>query len=720
MDCAEEVAILKREIGPIVGTVDQLGFDILNGKMTVSSDAKIASPQQIIDAVKRTGMRAEKWTDPVPGSAERSFWERRGRTVLTIWSGILLIFGLASNAWLSGGLPYALGSEGMGIVHQVPRLSRAFYAVAILSGVWFVLPKAWFSARRLRPDMNFLMTLAITGAIGIGEWFEAATVAFLFALSLALESWSVGRARRAVESLVAIVPSTVRVLQDGDQASEIPIDQVAVGSRFLVRPGERIPLDGIILQGVTEVNQAPITGESLPISKEPGAEVFAGSINGGGALEIKTTKLAGQTTLANITRMVGEAQARRAPSEQWVDRFAQIYTPCVLALAILVACISPLLFGGLWAVWLYRALVLLVIGCPCALVISTPVTIVASLAAAARNGILVKGGVHVETPARLRAIALDKTGTVTMGKLEVVRVMPMNGHTSAQLLRRIGAMETHSDHPIARAIMSHIERSGVSIAPAKDFQIVIGKGATASVDDRSYWLGSHRFLEERRLETPEIHEELERLSQSGQTVVVVGNETHVCGFITMADTLRPGARKAISELRAIGIDHIVMLTGDNSGTAKAIAHQAGIDEIKAELLPQDKVNAIESLVQTFGSVAMVGDGINDAPAMGRATLGIAMGAAGSDTAMEAADVALMSDDLGKLPWLMKHSRRTLAIIRQNIALSLLVKGIFVALTTLGHASLWAAIAADMGVSLVVIANALRLTRTKSSIVTASV
>lgn len=714
MDCAEEVAILKREVGPVVGSVEWLSFDILNGKMIVLPDASAIPSQQIVHAVSRTGMRAEIWADPVPGSANHSFWERRSRTLLTSGSGVLLVTALASNVWFSGGFVPALGSEGIGLAHQVPGFSRTLFALSTLCGAWFVLPKAWFSVRRMRPDMNLLMTLAIVGAIEIGEWFEAATVAFLFALSLTLESWSIGRARRAVESLMAIAPPLVRILHDDNRTEEIAPDRVPVGSRFLVRPGERIALDGIILQGASEINQAPITGESLPISKEPGEQVFAGTINGSGALEIQTTKLAGQTTLANITRMVGEAQSRRAPSEQWVDRFAQIYTPAVLLIAVVTACIPPLLFGGLWTSWLCRALVLLVIGCPCALVISTPVSIVASLAAAARNGILVKGGIYMEMPARLRAIALDKTGTVTMGKPDVVQVVPMNGHSSTELLERVGALETHSDHPLARAIMSYIQRSGVSITPATEFQILNGRGATANSRDRSYWLGSHRYLEERRLETPEIHAELERLSQSGHSVVVVGNEIHVCGFVALADTLRPHVREIISQLRRAGIGHIVMLTGDNAGTAQIIAQQAGIEEVKAELLPEDKVNAVESLVQEFGKVAMVGDGINDAPAMGRASLAIAMGAAGSDTAIEAADIALMSDDLSKLPWLVKHSRRTIAVIQQNITLSLLMKAIFVTLTMLGHASLWAAIAADTGVSLAVIANALRLLQGNST------
>ncbi|HJT70778.1 MAG TPA: heavy metal translocating P-type ATPase [Terriglobales bacterium] len=708
MDCAEEVAILKREIGPLVGAADNLAFDILRGKMTVLPGALAVDPKLLVQAVGRTGMRAEPWVDPVPDAAKEGFWPRRGRTALTASSGVFLIAGVVVHTFVVGGFSHALGSEGMGASHDVPLVSRILYLMAIVSGGWYVLPKGWFAARRLRPDMNLLMTLAVGGAVGIGEWFEAATVAFLFALSLALESWSVGRARRAVEALIAISPPTVRLLDGTGHEQEMSPADVLVGQRFIVRPGERIPLDGMVIRGSSEVNQAPITGESLPVLKEEGAAVFAGTVNGDGALEVEATKLAGETTLAQIIRMVGEAQSRRAPSEQWVDRFAQVYTPAILAIAVLVAVIPPLFVGQHWSEWVYRSLVLLVIGCPCALVISTPVSIVAALASAARNGILVKGGVHMETPARLRALALDKTGTVTVGKPEVVSVVAMNGHSEDELLERVGALEFQSGHPLARATVDYVRRRGIDFSRPEDFQSVTGKGATALLNGKRYWLGSHRYLEERGQETSDVHALLEHLSNSGRTVIIIGNDEHVCGFIALADTVRPGAADALGAVRQQGIKHIVMLTGDNRGTAEVIAQQAGIHEVRAELLPSDKVTAVENLVRDFECVAMVGDGINDAPAMGRATLAIAMGAAGSDTAIEAADVALMADDLGKIPWLIRHSRRTLAIIRQNIAASLLVKAAFMVLTFWGHASLWAAIAADMGVSLLVIANALRL------------
>lgn len=708
MDCADEVAILRREIGPAVGGADRLSFDILRGKMIVAPAANLTSAA-IAVAVAKTGMRAELWTDVQPGAADHGFWQRRGRTLLTALSGIFTALGFAVHAALASPLA-ALGSEGTGLAESVPRAAVVFYAVGIMAGSWFVLPKAWYSARRLRPDMNLLMVVAVAGAVGIGEWFEGAVVSFLFAVSLALEAWSVGRARRAVEALLAIAPPTARLLQPDGGETEVAAADVKIGNHILVKPGDRIPLDGAVRKGRSDVNQAPITGESMPVEKDQGSEVFAGTINGDGVLEVEVTRLVGETTLAQIIRMVGEAQSRRAPSEQWVDRFAQVYTPVVFAAAIAIAVI-PALFGGDASEWFYRALVLLVIGCPCALVISTPVSIVASLAAAARNGVLVKGGAFIEAPARLRALALDKTGTLTEGAPRVVDVVPFDRHTETELLQVAGAMEARSDHPLARAVMAHLRSVNVAPGQAEDVQSIQGRGMTARVNGKKYWLGSHRYLEELGQETPEVHEQLESRSSAGRSVVVVGTDDHVCGFVTLADAVRAESAAAVAALRAAGVEHVVMLTGDNRATAERIGAATGIAEIRAELLPADKVAAVEELVRQYGTVAMIGDGVNDAPAMGRATFGIAMGAVGSDAAIEAADIALMSDDLSKLPWLVRHSRRTLGIIRQNVALSLGVKGLFVVLTFAGWATLWAAIAADMGVSLLVITNALRLLRT---------
>ncbi len=706
MDCAEEVALLKRELGSLVGGEERLGFDILNARLTVARQGTDVSPDMVIAAVARTGMRAESWRDTAPTDAD--FWQRHGRALLTAVSGLFGLLGFLLHAWAAGGIANALDSEGADPVSGVPLSAMALYLAAIVAGVWYILPKAWRSLTSLRPDMNLLMTVAIVGAVAIGQWFEAATVAFLFSVSLVLESWSVGRARRAIAALMELTPPTARVRDSNGVETEQPSDQVAIGALFVVRPGEKIPLDGRVESGESDVNQAPITGESVPVFKTPGDDVYAGTINGDGALVIASTREAGDTTLAHIIRMVRDAQSRRAPSEQWVEKFARVYTPAVMALAGVVLVVPPLLFGGLWVDWLYRALVLLVIACPCALVISTPVSIVAALAAAARHGVLVKGGVYIETPAHLKAIAMDKTGTLTEGTPAVIDIVPLSGHDETELLERAAALESHSNHPLARAIVAAAQQRGVTVPDADQFEIIQGKGATGQIDGTPFWLGSHRYLEQRAQETPQVHEQLEAMQQAGRTVVVVGNDDHVCGFITLSDTLRPTTTATLEKLRHLGIEHLVMLTGDNEGTAQAIAQEAGIDEVHAELLPADKVNAVEALVDKYHQVAMIGDGVNDAPALGRATLGIAMGAAGSDAAIETADIALMSDDLAKLPWLIRHSRHTLAVIRQNITFALGVKAIFVVLTFAGFASLWAAIAADTGASLLVIFNGLRL------------
>jgi Cd2+/Zn2+-exporting ATPase len=711
MDCAEEIATLKREVGPLVGGSENLAFDLLQGRMTVlpSADGRAVTDREVLQAVARTGMRAEPWDPAGRSPRHETFWLRRGRTALTAASGLATFAGLAVHAALAGGIGPALGAEGMGGAPPVPLAARAIYLLAVATGGWHVAPRAWLALRRLRPDMNLLMTIAVLGAVAIGEWFEAATVSFLFALSLALESWSVGRARRAVSALLDLAPPTARVRRSRGLEEVVPAAEVPAGALFVVHPGERIPLDGRVVGGGSEVDQAPLTGESAPVAKEPGDEVFAGTINGHGTLEVESTRRAEDTALARIIRMVEEAQSRRAPAEQWVERFARLYTPAVLALALLVMVLPPLAFGGNWGDWLYRALVLLVIGCPCALVISTPVSIVAGLAAAARHGVLVKGGLFLEIPARLKALAFDKTGTLTTGEPRVVEVVPLNGHGERDLLARAATLEARSGHPLARAIVAHARERGIEVRPPESFQVLPGRGAAARIGGREVWLGSHRYLAERGQDGEEIRRRLDALSGAGRTAVVLGTGDHVCGVIAVADALRAEARETVQALHREGLK-LLMLTGDNQGTAAAIARETGIDEVRAELLPADKVAAVDELVGTYGTVAMVGDGVNDAPAMARATLGIAMGAAGSDAAIETADVALMADDLTRLPWLVRHSRRTLSVIRQNIVFALAVKAAFVALTFAGAASIWAAIAADMGASLLVIGNGLRLLR----------
>lgn len=703
MDCAEEVARLKRVLVPLVGQEDALSFDLLKGKMTVRTGEDL-SETTIVAAVREAGLKAIPWDDHQSRTARgeaATLFEAHGRAFVCTTSALLLVLGFALHAWSRGFVDALTG-------HGFSPISAVFYGFAVIAGGWYVAPKAWLAVCRLRPDMNLLMTVAVIGAIGIGDWFEAATVACLFAVALLLESWSVGHARRAIESLLDLSPRMARCVcpHDGD-IDEKAVEDVAVGAIVLVRPGERLPLDGVITKGSTSIDESPITGESIPVEKGVDDEVFAGTINNQGAFEFRATREVSDTTLARIIRMVEEAHGRRAPSERWGETFARYYTPVMMALAAIVAFVPPLI-GGEWGRWFYQALVLLVIACPCALVISTPVSIVAALACAARAGVLVKGGLYIELPGRLKAVALDKTGTLTFGCPEVQRVVPLNGHTEEELLSRAATVECLSQHPLGKAIVRKAEAAGITFGRADSYRAIGGKGAEARVDGRLYWLGSHRLAHEIGVESREAHEAAEALEDAGHSVVFVGNDNHVCGLISVADEVRPESERIVAALKSAGIEHIAMLTGDNEGTARAVASATGVDICKAELLPADKVEVVRQLVERFGTVAMIGDGVNDAPAMAAATVGVAMGVAGTDAAIETADIALMSDDLSKLPWLIRHSRRTLLVVKQNIAFALCVKAAFVLSALLGVATLWMAIAADMGASLVVIFNGLRL------------
>lgn len=711
MDCAEEVETIRQAVEAIVAGPDRVTFDILEGVMRVEGAVE---EQEVLRAVARTGMRGTILRDGDSLRVLDHGHEHRARTILTVASGALAVGGFAAHAVVVGGVSEAVGREGLGQVHRVPWAAVLLYSAAILAGSRYVVPKAVAAVRRLRPDMNLLMTVAVIGAVFLGEWFEAATVSFLFALSLTLESWSVGRARRAVATLLDLGPQMAMVKDANDQVRSTRVEEIPVGSHCVVRPGDRVPLDGVVVAGSSTLNQAPITGESAPVAKEPGDEVYAGTINGDGVLEVRTSRASTDTTLARIIRLVRDAQGRRANSEQWVERFARVYTPSVMLLATAFLIVPPLLGLGTWSEWLYRSLVLLVIACPCALVISTPVSIVAGLAAAARAGVLIKGGIYLELPARLRAIAFDKTGTLTQGRLAVEQVIPLNGHSTADLLERAAALEAHNTHPLALAILSHARAQDVAVEPASEVGILPGRGLRGRVRGKTFWMGSHRLLEEQAHESPDLHRRLEELALAGRSVVVIGNADHVCGMITFTDIPRDDAAGTIQELRRLGVKKLVMLTGDNRPTAEAIARSVGLTEVRTELLPDDKVSAVEELTQVHAPAAMIGDGVNDAPAMARANLGIAMAAVGSDAAIETADIALMSDDLGKLPWLITHSRRTVAIIRQNIIFSLVVKAIFVGLTFGGLATLWSAIAADMGASLLVVFNGLQLLRPGSA------
>ncbi|MCE5241897.1 MAG: heavy metal translocating P-type ATPase [Syntrophobacteraceae bacterium] len=710
MCCGEEVSVLKKAVAPLVGGAANLDFDLLDRRMTVRVPEGEVDAERIATAVALAGMRAVPWTQACTApscSMEEGAWALYGRRLTCALSGLLMLSGLALQAFLQGSLPVVLAHGGVEGT-AVPPGPVALYFCSIAAGAWFVLPRAYAAVQRLRPDMNLLMICACLGAIWLGQWLEAASVTFLFSLALLLESWSIGRARRAIQALLDIVPATARFIcpKDGD-IEEKPVAEIPVGTVVLVRPGEKIPLDGVVLRGSTSVNQAPITGESMPVAKNPGNEVFAGTINGEGAIEFRSTKPAADTTLSHIIRLVEETRCRRAPTEQWIEKFARVYTPAMMLAALLIALLPPILLAEPWSKWFYQALVILVIACPCSLVISTPVSIVAGLASAARHGVLIKGGAFLEAPATLKVVAFDKTGTLTRGRPVVRQIVPLNDHTESELLANAAALESHSTHPLARAIVSHAESSGIRVVPAGDFTILPGQGAKGTLDGKTYWIGSHRMLAGGE-ENPRYGETARQMENRGHSVVAMWCEDHVCGLMGLSDEVRAEAPETVRALKRIGIERTVMMTGDNRHTARQVAEQTGVDECMAELLPEGKVEMVEALRKNPGPVAMVGDGVNDAPAMAAADVSIAMGAMGTDAAIETADIALMSDDLSRIPWLISHSRHTLRVIKQNIVFSLGLKAAFFAMALCGFATLWGAIAADMGASLLVIFNGLRL------------
>jgi Cd2+/Zn2+-exporting ATPase len=565
--------------------------------------------------------------------------------------------------------------------------------------------------RHLSLDINFLMTVAVAGAIVLGEWSEAGSVVFLFALAQWLEARSMDRARHAIRALMDVAPAEVTVRRGGT-LHRLPVDDVAVGDTMVVRPGERIALDGEVVAGDSDVNQAPVTGESVPAPKTMGDRLFAGSINGHGALDARVTHLGRDSTIARIVDLVERAQAQRAPMQHFVDRFARSYTPAVIALAGIVAVVPPLSGAGAWGEWIYRALVLLVISCPCALVISTPISIVSALAAAARHGVLIKGGVHLERTAQVRCVAFDKTGTLTTGRLRVAQVVPLNGGSPAELIATAAAIEAHSEHPIGRAIVRHAHETGATPLSTRGFRALPGRGAEAQVDGVRALVGNHRLFEERQLCTEALHGELETLAAMGQTPVIVAAGGEALGVIGVGDEVRDTATTAVADLRREGVQHVAMLTGDGRATATALAREVGVDETRADLLPEHKVDAIRELRERHGAVAMVGDGVNDAPALAAADVGIAMGVAGSDASLDTADVALMADDLAKVPFAIRLGRATLRNVKTNITVALGLKAVFLVLAVAGQATLWMAVVADMGASLLVVANGLRLLRAK--------
>ncbi|MES2439030.1 MAG: heavy metal translocating P-type ATPase [Verrucomicrobiota bacterium] len=592
--------------------------------------------------------------------------------------------------------------------------ATASFAAATLAGGLLVFPAAWGALKKFRLDINVLMAVAVTGAWIIGEGAEAASVVFLFSLSELLESWASGRARRAVDSLLKLSPATAVVRNADGTEQETAVAEVAVDREILIRSGSRIPLDGVVVSGNSTVNQAPITGESMPVEKTSGDAVYAGTVNAEGSLVVRVTKPAADSTLARIIRLVGEAEENKPPTQRFVDRFAAVYTPAVFAIAILVALVPPLLFGGEWLFWIYRALVLLVISCPCALVIATPVSIVSGLTALARRGVLVKGGVHLESVGKLRALAVDKTGTITRGKPQVVGIISRSDLSEDGILARAAAINAHSEHPLAVAITEAARARNLTIPSVTGYTSVTGRGATAAIDGHPHFIGNHRMAHDTGLCGPQVEAVLATIEEKGRSLAVLGHAPHegcageILGIIAVADTLRPEVAEALRRIHAAGVEKVVMLSGDNPRTAAAIAKQAGIDEAIGDLMPEEKVAHVRGLVGRYQHVGMIGDGVNDAPALAVATVGFAMGAIGSDTAIETADIALMEDDLTRVAETILLGRRTLAIIRFNVAFALGIKAVVLALAFLGYAGLWLAILADTGATLLVILNSLRL------------
>ena len=687
MDCHEEVAILEHRLKRLSG-LEALDADVMGQRLRIKYDAAKLSTGSIAEAVAQTGMRA--WLEheePAPVAASAATRQR-----LLILSGASFAAGLAASYLGVPGtltwIPFVL-SVGLGGVFTAQRA-----LLSIGSGIL---------------DIYVLMVVAVIGAMALGEWSEAASVVFLFSLAQLLESRAMDRARGAIRALMDLTPAEAIVRRNGGDV-RVAVDDVIAGDTIVVRPGEKVPLDGRVFAGDSYVNQAPVTGESLPVEKGPGDEVFAGTINGRGALDVLVTRLRRDSTLARIIHLVERAQAQRAPSQAFVDRFARVYTPVVLVLAFVIALGPPLLAGASWSTWFYRSLVLLVISCPCALVISTPVSIVSALAAGARKGVLIKGGAHLEKMATIRCVAFDKTGTLTHGRLRVVDVLPVAGAKPSEVLQFAASLEMRSEHPIGQAIVAHAASVGIGPVAVEAFQALPGRGAEARLGSHALVVGSHRLFEERELCSPEMEAALDALEARGSSAVMVAAGGTAIGVIGVADEPREAARDAVALLRKQGVQHVVLLTGDREPTARALAESLDLDAYRAGLLPEDKVAAVEELRARYGALAMVGDGVNDAPALAAADVGIAMGVAGTDAALETADVALMADELSKIPYALRLSRATARNIHANIAFSIVLKSAFLILAVTGTATLWMAVAADMGASLVVIANALRLLR----------
>jgi Zn2+/Cd2+-exporting ATPase len=732
MDCPTEEQLIRNRLKRMEG-IDDLRFNLMQRELIVTHRAD--DDKEILSALDSLGLEPRLRATTASAEAiaageissccggheahDHEAHDHEHPAIVPAATRVLLgISGVTAVA--AEAVAWATGAET-----SLPVVALAI--ISILSGGRDTLRKGLAALRALTLNINFLMMLAVAGAVAIGQWPEAAMVTFLFGVAEMIEAFSLERARNAIRGLLEMAPETAAVRDEDGQWREVNASVVSVGQIVRVKPGERIPLDGVVTAGQSTVNQAPITGESLPVEKKAGDQVFAGTINERGVLEFRVTSDKGHTTLARIIRTVQEAQTERAPTQRFVDHFARYYTPGVVVFAVLVATVPPLCFGAAFVPWLYKALIMLVIACPCALVISTPVTVVSGLTAAARRGILVKGGVYLEQGRNVKAVALDKTGTLTHGAPVVTDVVPLDGHQADALLQLAASLDAHSEHPVASAIVAHwtgadhtksgstdaarlgaVRRSG-ELLPVTAFESITGRGVKGVIGGQMYYVGNHCLVEENGVCGPHVERVLDRLEEQGKTAVVLSSDKTALSVLGVADTLRATSVEAVRDLHDLGII-TVMLTGDNQITAQAIASGVGIDDVRGNLLPQDKLAAMHALLQRYGTVGMVGDGINDAPALAKASIGFAMGAAGTDTAMETADVALMHDDLRKLPLFLRLSRQTSRILVQNIALAIGIKSVFFILALLGHATLWMAVFADMGASLLVVFNGLRLLR----------
>jgi Cd2+/Zn2+-exporting ATPase len=692
MDCPDELPLVQKQLQCLPG-VEQWEPNFVTRTLRVTFDPRRIDLAAIRAALGEVGLAARHANETPPRPSE---WPNRIRVASIVGSGLLL--GAAAAARVAGATHWGV------------------LLAAIALAAWPVLLAALRSLARGTLDTNVLVTIATAGALAIGDWFEAGTVMFLFTLAQWLERLSLGRARRAVDSLRDLAPQQATVWADNVWTTRV-VDAVQVGDRLLVRPGERVPVDGLVDAGAGAVNQAPVTGESMPVAKQPGSTVYGGSLNLEGALEVRATRPAGDSLVARVARMVHDAQFQRAPSERLVDQFARVYTPIVIALALAVAVLPPLLgpwmtesVSGHWPDWIYRGLVLLVVSCPCALVISTPVSVLCGLYRAARLGVLLRGGAHLEEAGQTRVVVFDKTGTLTLGSPAVAGVQSFGSHTADEVLRLAGSVEHHSQHPFARALTDSVTARGLVLEPVTDFISLTGQGARGTIGGQPITVANPRFFDPSGTLADRIARELDSRQATGATPVAVGTAEGPIGFVWLQDQVRAGAGEAIARLRRLGIVHVVILTGDSAPAAALLAGRLGIDTYFAELLPEAKVEQVRQLVQQYRHVLMLGDGVNDAPALASATVGLAMGASGSDTALAAAHGALMADDLARVPDLIALGRRTRRVIAQNVAVSLAGKLAFVLAAAAGWATLWMAVAADMGTSLLVVFNGMRLSR----------